>query len=246
MEMCVRPWEKSQNLVTWAYTEKLTQYSTVEAFGFDRNISRQEAAAILARAGETLLELRYASYPDECNVLYKDEALFDLTLSKDIYSACAFDMMHGKDGYFSPFNSLTRAEALAVIMRAIDGGKKDEPNSTSWYLPYADRAHELEIFSFANFKGFNEAITRGELIEWLYRANLYIKKGAGTIDASDILGNWKLIQFNTTVATNPYYYLKFEQEKVSTKFCNSLFGSYSLSGNTISAPALASTMMYCE
>ena len=58
--------------------------------------------------------------------------------------------MHGQDQRFSPTRTLSRAEAHAVIMRAVDGGKKDE-NRLMWYELYADRAHELDILSFANF-----------------------------------------------------------------------------------------------
>ena len=229
MGTCIRPWEKSQELVTWAHDSKLTQYATVYAFGFDRTLSRQEAAALLARAGEQLFGLRYASYPDICNIRYTDESLFDLTLKNDIYSACAFDMMHGSNGKFSPLVTLTRAEALAIIMRALDGGKKVEPKTDMWFVPYADRAHELGIFSFANFQGFNEAITRGELIEWLYKANQFVKN---RVPKDSLIGNWKLTQFNTTSFTgqsDTTYTLIFEEEKITTRFCNSLFGSYSLS-----------------
>jgi hypothetical protein len=41
-------------------------------------------------------------------------------------------MMHGQDGRFSPTRTLTRAEALAVLMRAVDGGKQDE-SGAMWY-----------------------------------------------------------------------------------------------------------------
>jgi hypothetical protein len=58
--------------------------------------------------------------------------------------------MHGQDQRFSPTRTLSRAEALAVIIRVVDGGKKDE-NRPMWYELYADRAHELDILSFANF-----------------------------------------------------------------------------------------------
>ncbi len=243
MVKCIRPWEKSENLVTWANTSGLTRYSTVETFGFSRTISRQEAAAILARSGEKLFKLQYASYPDNCNIAYTDESLFDLSLKNDVYSACAFGMMYGNNGKFSPLSTLTRAEALAIIMRVLDGWKKEEPKTDMWLVPYADRAQELWIFSFANFKGFNEAISRGELIEWLYKANLY---------KENILGDWTLISFNTTnLATqtgsgNNSYILTLSGNKINTRFCNSLFGSYSLSGNIFSAPAIASTMMYCD
>ena len=40
--------------------------------------------------------------------------------------------MYGQDTLFSPLRSLSRAEALAIIMRGIDGGKKDESGAL-WY-----------------------------------------------------------------------------------------------------------------
>jgi heat shock protein HslJ len=246
MNKCIRSWEKSQELVTWAYDTHLTKYNKVESFGYDRNITRQEAAALLVRAGESLFWLRYASYPENCNIAYTDEKLFDSSLKNDIYTSCAFDMMHGNSWGFFPLLSLSRAEALAIIMRAIDGWKKEEPKTDMWFTPYTDRANELWIFSFANFKGFNAAITRGELIEWIYKAHQYVQKN---ISKSSLIGNWKLTQFNTTSftgETDTPYTLIIDEKKVQTKFCNSLFGSYSISGSTISAPAIASTMMYCE
>ncbi len=246
LNKCIRSWEKSQELVTWAYDSHLTKYNQTESFGYDRSLTRQEAAALLVRAGEQLFWLRYASYPENCNIAYNDEKLFDTSLKNDIYTACAFDMMHGNKWGFSPLLSLSRAEALAIIMRAIDWGKRDESSASVWYLPYADRAHELGIYSFANFKGFEDAISRGELIEWIYMANQYVQKN---ISKSSLIGNWKLTEFNTTSftgGTETPYTLIIDEKKIQTKFCNSLFGNYSVSGSTISAPAIASTMMYCE
>lgn len=174
LAQCIRVWEKPQTLVTWAHNNALTRYADVSAFGYERSLTRQEAAAIIARAGEKVWGLRYASYPDDCNVAYSDESTFDITLKNDIYSACALDLMRGQSGRFSPTRTLSRAETLAIVMRGVDGGKKDE-SGAMWYENYADRAHELGILSFANFKGFDEAITRGELIEWIYSASKYVE-----------------------------------------------------------------------
>ena len=52
MAQCTRPWEKSQTLVTWAHDNLLTQYSAIVDFGYDRELTREEAAAIIARAAE--------------------------------------------------------------------------------------------------------------------------------------------------------------------------------------------------
>jgi hypothetical protein len=146
--------------------------------------------------------------------------------------------MHGQDQQFSPTRTLSRAEALAVIMRAVDGGKKDESEAL-WYGPYADRARELHILSFANFHGFDEAITRGELIEWIYRATIFMKAKNMTSIEDPLSGTWTLIQFNDTKISHTNFTLTFatfSTAGVTAKFCNSTGGPYTLSGTTFSAP----------
>jgi hypothetical protein len=51
-----------------------------------------------------------------------------------------------------------------------------------------------------------------------------------------LLGKWTLIGYNSTTITSTGYTLTFEQDRLSAKFCNSIFGSYTISGNTISSP----------
>jgi Domain of unknown function (DUF4377) len=51
-----------------------------------------------------------------------------------------------------------------------------------------------------------------------------------------LLGKWTLIGYNLTTITSTGYTLTFEQDRLSAKFCNSIFGSYTISGNTISSP----------
>jgi hypothetical protein len=123
-------------------------------------------------------------------------------------------------------------------MRGVDGGKQDE-SGAMWYENYADRAHELGILSFANFKGFDSAITRGELIEWVYRATSFMKARNTTSIENPLSGTWTLIQFNDTKISHTNFTLTFSTFStpgVTTKFCNNMFGSYTLSGNMISSP----------
>ena len=150
--------------------------------------------------------------------------------------------MHGQNSIFSPTRTLSRAEALAIIMRGVDGGKKSESGAI-WYSVYADRAHTLGILSFANFSGFDSAITRGELVEWIYRASSYVdKKNAD----NPLIGTWTLTRYNDTVITSTGYTLTLGANSVAAKFCNNMSGSYSVSLGKFVAPTLMSTMMYCE
>lgn len=76
-------------LVNWAHDNALTRYQGTTEFGYDRALSRQEAAAIITRSAQKIWGLKYSSFPEACNRVYSDESSFDGTLKNDIYSACA-------------------------------------------------------------------------------------------------------------------------------------------------------------
>lgn len=57
--------------------------------------------------------------------------------------------------------------------------------------------------------------------------------------------SWTIESLNGKATISPAT-LSFTRNTIQAKVCNSMFGSYTLSGNTIKAPNLASTMMYCE
>jgi heat shock protein HslJ len=71
------------------------------------------------------------------------------------------------------------------------------------------------------------------------------QKGTPASKNSHIQGTWKLVSFNGKDVVGNYTAM-IESDKVSFHFCNTVFGSYSLSGNVFVAPALASTKMYCQ
>lgn len=57
---------------------------------------------MLSKATVDIFGKKYASFPENCNIPYKDESIFDTTLKNDIYTACALDLMHGNNGTFKP------------------------------------------------------------------------------------------------------------------------------------------------
>ncbi|MBP6981471.1 META domain-containing protein [Candidatus Gracilibacteria bacterium] len=230
-----------QTQVTWANQNGLTRNRDLVGFGYDRSVSREEAAKILSKATADIFGKKYASFPENCNTPYKDDSTFDTTLKNDIYTACALDIMHGNSGIFNPKGTLKKSEALAIIMRAVDGGKKDESGSI-WYQVYADRSRELGLLGFSNFGGFNEAITRGELIEWLHMVSDNLSNKSNPLSET----KWKLDSYNSKAVSGKYTLAFDAKNRLSAKFCNGVGGEYTLSGKILSAPMLISTMMYCE
>lgn len=230
-----------QSQVTWANQNWLTRNRDLVGFGYDRTVTREEAAKMLSKATVDIFGKKYASFPENCNIPYKDESIFDTTLKNDIYTACALDLMHGNNGTFKPKWTLKKSEALAIIMRAVDGGKKDE-SGVIWYQVYADRSRELGLLGFTNFTGFNQAITRWELIEWLHMVSDNLSNKSNPLSET----KWKLNNYNGKTVSGKYTLAFDAKNRLSAKFCNGVGGEYTLSGKMLSAPMLISTMMYCE
>jgi len=240
---CVRPWE-SEYLVSWAHELGLTQYDTPDTFGFDRDISRQEASAMLAR-----FVLPVRGVAPVCPVTYKDLDQIDPSLVESVDAACGYDIMVGMDGYFSPRRFLSESEILALIVRTVDGKKQDE-NVTPWYTNYTIRAAELGIVSMVDENTMNDPVTRGDFIQWLNMASRSMTS-APSYD-TDLLGEWQLLSLNgksvtdmlSGTTTSPIV-LTFNSGTLSTRICNNTAGAYTTSDGGISAPVLMSTLMAC-
>ena len=105
-----------------------------------------------------------------------------------------------------------------MIMRGVDGGKKDE-TMTPWYQIYLDRAHELGIMTSTSFSG-SVTISRGELIEWVYAASEYM---TSRTTVNPLVGTWNLYEFNNIKITDASYTLTVDTKTLSAKLCNTMF-----------------------
>lgn len=60
------------------------------------------------------------------------------------------------------------------------------------------------------------------------------------------MGDWVLQEYNAELITSTGYTLSLGADTINAKFCNNMFGSYTVKDGRIVAPTLASTRMYCE
>lgn len=118
-KQCIRPWEK-KIIFDFAVDHQITSMTTLEKFRPADMVTRQEAAAIFVRTAEKLYDKKYASFSNHCNILYKDDATISKDFKEIVYSACAFGLMVGNQGYFSPECTLTRGQAFGVLSKMID------------------------------------------------------------------------------------------------------------------------------
>jgi heat shock protein HslJ len=169
---CVRIWENTwatsfELAYDFAFNQGMTTMQTVEQFRGNDLITRQEAAKMLVAFAEGAFDKSYASFPEVCNKAYSDESLFDVTLKSFIYDACAHGMMKWSNGAFMPNDTLTKGQALAVLMRTADGMQSEEDTPT-WWMSYVIRANELNLLVIDSTDDFNNPITREELIVWAH------------------------------------------------------------------------------
>lgn len=107
------------------------------------------------------------------------------------------------DGYFRPEQTLNIAETLKIIMitNGVEVNTVDEftsvyPDVTGevWFAPYAEYAKDKNIIEPQNDGNLNagRGITRGELVELMYRTEIVLENNEEPFDIST---NWPLKQF---------------------------------------------------
>lgn len=226
-------------LVEWAESQGLTRYRTLEEFRYSAPISRQEASAIFVRTARQLFHK--VSPLGTCPMFYLDEKDFDKTLKDEIYQACVLNIMRWANGSFMPHQSIAHDQALVVLIRALDGGMKDE-NRFPWYKAYADRATELWLTLPSAFL-MKQPISRGKLLEWIYTLSANFPLG----ESPTLLSNtvWTLDRLNGNTVNNTYT-LSFDAgNTLATEFCNMTAGKYTLQDGKFTDTHLFSTLMYC-
>lgn len=166
---CVRVWENTwatalQTAYDFAFNNGMTTMETMTTFRADDMITRQEAAKMLVAYAESSFGKSLDTLSGACTITYTDEATFDPTLKLSVYNACAYQMMKWSQGKFFPNDTLTKGQALAILMRTVDGWLTEEDTAT-WWMPYVTRATERKFITFDTLDAFNDPISRGDLIK---------------------------------------------------------------------------------
>ncbi len=103
------------------------------------------------------------------------------------------------DGTFRPSQSVTKAEAVKMLVNiegitpSMQQSPFDDVQEGDWYAPYIQAAYAKDILELPR-KGFNaypygvgEAMTRGSVVESMYRVAVMKERGADTYMAKDDL-----------------------------------------------------------
>lgn len=144
----------------------MTRLKTVEEFRGDEPVTRQQAAKFFSQFAK---EVMYSTMDVAKYCRFSDLDSADPSLKNYILEACLFSLFQGSSGKFSPHTPLTKDQALAVLMRAVEGGFLDERNDPR-RKPYYDKAVNFGITKETDLSKFAAPITRYELALLLYRA----------------------------------------------------------------------------
>lgn len=157
-----------ENVLERMYDNELTKYASVQAYRPYDNITRWEAAKLISQYA-VVQELSLVGDVD-CG--FNDTAWYDQTLSSFIYQVCVYGLMRWFQGNFRPYDNLSYAEWITIVMRSLLG-RHDESSSPRWEY-YAQSSDFLGIADEQDIRNYaDEPVTRDVMGTWLYNAAAY-------------------------------------------------------------------------
>jgi subtilisin family serine protease len=156
-----------ESAVRWMYSNGLTSFSSLSGFNEDGELTREQAAKFYVQFAKNILSKKSdGALP----VQFTDLETADKTLQQYIIQSSQMGLFKWSEGEFLPFNNLTSAQSIAVLMRA-KYWSSDE-SSTPWYREYFTKANDLGLLTGLGFTLTNmgeKNITRKEIALMMYR-----------------------------------------------------------------------------
>ena len=149
------------NSVGLLYANAFTRYSDAEQFRPASSLTRQEAAKMFLQLF-LLSDDGTADAPTAISsaCMFDDVDEADSTLLPSIELACEYGIMRWSSRSFRPFDELTKAEAVTVIMRIKDG-MMSESVDPRW-KNYRESAYAAWVTTVADANAWANSIIRYE------------------------------------------------------------------------------------
>ncbi len=154
-----------QKALSRMYANGLTRYSDETEYRPDDNLTREEVAKIIWQA---YIVLGYDPIEKNTNCNFSDMDQVDPTLSGYVINSCKRWLFKWANGKFMPRNTITRPEAMAVLIRMFEGkisNETSDPRRGDYYL----KARALWLTTLNNQNAFNQAISRREIAIYIER-----------------------------------------------------------------------------
>jgi hypothetical protein len=147
-------------------------FATEETFMGSKGLRRDEAAAFFARFARDVLGMKVDAKATGCN--FSDLATAHKDLLDEIAAACQLGLMKGSKGKFMPTDVFTNAQALAVLVRLLDGNKEEPAgNWAANYYAFAKEAGLTAGLATDSAANLYAAITRADVAKLIEAASVY-------------------------------------------------------------------------
>ncbi len=159
-------WPEFIEALRFSYDNWLTRFKTVDTFRPYDELTREQAAKIIWVFAE---EVMWQSKTSPRNCVFNDIADADTSLKQNIEDACKLGIFKWTSSWdFFPKQALTKAEAIAVIIRMFNQWSLDE-TWDPWYINYYLEARNLDLTKEKNIYSLERPLTRYEMVLLLYR-----------------------------------------------------------------------------
>lgn len=164
-------WSWTPESVLWLYQQWLTKYDNLQSFSPNTYLTREQAAKFFSAFARS--QWKTEDITKSCN--FEDIDLADPTLKNDIIWSCKLGIFNWSKWKFMPKNTLTKAEAIAVLMRILVWKLDETPYYGMWFEPYVSSAVVRWINPWAESMWLNnnfakEFFTRWEIAWFIYLA----------------------------------------------------------------------------
>ena len=165
-EVNVNPEDEFSVALAWMYENWLTMYNNSGDYRMYDVLTREEAAKIIWQAYNVFGLDTGVVKNDSCT--FQDENLFNPTLSSHIANVCQWWLFQWSNWNYMPLNNLTKAQAMAVLVRMIEW-KMSYELQTPWREQYYNKWKIIWLTNVENINEFDHDLTRYEIALMVYR-----------------------------------------------------------------------------
>ena len=157
--------EEIDKALYWMFHNWLTKYDNLVDYRPDDPLLREEAAKIIWQA---YIILGYPKDVKNTSCTFSDADTFDPSLAPYIADTCAYWIFRWSNGSFLAHKSLSKAEALTVLIRILEWGLSSEDFSPWWTL-YFVKAKNIALSNESDVNSLDRPVTRREMALLMYR-----------------------------------------------------------------------------
>lgn len=178
--------QELKEAIEWMYANWLTIFNTPSTFMSNDNLTREQASKFFAQFAANVLNKPFTDNVDLNK--FPDIKNADPTLTYYIIQANYMWLFQWSNWKFMPFNKLTQAQAIAVVIRMIDWYLNE--NAGVRYTNYYNKANSYWLlkrwnFNFSNLDKTN--ITRWDMALILYTLYKSIYSGNDNYESDSLI-----------------------------------------------------------